>query len=410
MLKPNLLQSLPEIPCPVLSVYLDTDRAESDNRKLTPGYMTWLRSQASALAGTVTPQEKKLCLAQLARVKEHLSAHRPRERGLAIFAGPNTWELVALQLQVKNEISWGRPALSQLLWLMDEHRACGIVVVTQKGARFYLYWLGELVKLEEKEFAADVLEWRKKDLGKFEGTGTAALPGIHKSRGSQHDVFEHRMDAQYRHFCREVAEGIQLHWPEQAGQRVIFLVGLEDIAKCILEEFPEAFRKRIVPVKEDLGWGWVSRAELQRRLEPIIQQWERQREIALVEALLSTERGVVLGIDETLVRLQQGTARSLIVENELEAGLHRCEQCGWMDRVAGPSCTVCGGKRHAASMREALPDLVRRFGTAIEIVAGEAARKLHEAGGMGAWLRPSGTLSVPQETDRSTVLRGTIAG
>ncbi|MBZ5541838.1 MAG: hypothetical protein LAN61_15075 [Acidobacteriia bacterium] len=316
---------------------------------------------------------------------------------------------MSLQLKLRNDLSWGRPSLSQLLWLMDEHRACGTVVVIRKGARFYLYWLGELIELEKKEFVADVLEWKKKDLGKFERTGTRTLPGIHKPRGSQHDVFDHRMDAQYQHFYREVAEGIQLHWAEKGSQRTVFLVGLEEMANGVLEELPEAFKDRVVPVREDLGWGWISRAELQRRLEPIIQQWERQREVALVEALLSSERGVVLGIDETLVRLQQGTARNLVVENDLEAGLHRCEKCGWLDRVAGPPCTVCGGERQAASLRETLPELVRRFGTSIEIVAGEAARKLHEAGGMGAWLRQAETASLPRETESSAVLRGTIA-
>ncbi len=399
MLKPNLLRSLPETPPPVLTVYLDTNRAEFDNRKITPAYMTWLHSQARALAENVAPKEKQLFLEQSARVEEHLRVHRPRERGLAIFAGPAIWEVVPLQMNLRNELSWGQPSLSQLLWMMDEHRACGIVVVIRKGARFYLYWLGELIEVEEKEFSPNVLEWKKKDLGKFEHTGAGSFPGEHKTRGSQHDVFDHRMEAQYQHFYREIAEGIQLHWPDKESQRAVFLVGLEDVAKGVLEQLPDAFKERVVPVREDLGWGWVPRAELQRRLEPIIEQWEREREIGLVDALLSSERGVVLGIDETLVCLQQGIARNLIVENELDAGLYRCEQCGWLDRVAGPSCTVCNGKRQAARLREALPELVRRFGTSIEIVAGEAARKLHEAGGIGAWLRQPESASLPEEKE-----------
>jgi len=217
------------------------------------------------------------------------------------------------------------------------------------------------------------------------------------------------MDAQYRHFYREVAKGIQLHWTDKGSQRAVFLVCLADMANGVLDELPGAFREHVVPVREDLGWGWVSRTGLQRRLEPVIHQWERQREVVLVDALLSSDRGVVLGVDETLIRLQQGTARSLVVENDLEAGLHRCEKCGWLDRVAGPPCTVCGAKRQPASLREALPELVRRFGTSIEIVAGEAARRLHEAGGMGAWLRQAETASLPQETESSAILRGTIA-
>jgi hypothetical protein len=387
MLKPNLLRSLPEAPPPILTVYLDTNRAEVSNRNPTPGYMVWLRSKANALSASIPSKEKKLFLEQLKRVEELLHTHGSSQRGLAIFAGPKTWEIVALQINVRNELSWGRPSLSQLLWLMDEHRSCGIVVVIQKGARFYLYWLGELVELEEKEFASGVSEWKKKEIGKFARTGTHMTPGVHMTRGSQHDVFDHRMSAQYQHFYREVAQGMQLHWPDTESSRAVFVVGLEDMAKGILEELPEAFRGRVVPVREDLGWNWISRAQLQRRLEPKIEQWEREREVALVDALLDCERGAVLGIDETLVCLQQGTARNLVVEHDLDADLHQCKKCGWVDRVAGPSCTVCGGERQPASLREELPGLVRRFGTAIEIVAGEAARKLHEVGGMGSWLR-----------------------
>ena len=67
MSKPRLLRSFPEIPPPALTVYLDTNRAEAANRRLTPAYMIWLRSQASALAGNIPPKEKKLFLEQLAQ-------------------------------------------------------------------------------------------------------------------------------------------------------------------------------------------------------------------------------------------------------------------------------------------------------------------------------------------------------
>lgn len=395
MLNPNLLLSLPEIPCPVLSVYLDTDRAESGNCKLIPAYLIWLRCKASALADELTLAEKDLFFEQVVRVEEYLNVYRPRERGLAVFAGPHTWEVLSLPSKATHELSWGRPALFQLLWLMDDHRASGVVLLTRNGARFYLHWLGELTPLEEKEFSVNLPEWRRKDVGKFARTGADSVAGIHKSRGSQRDAFEQRMAAQYRHFYREIAGSIQLHWPPQNGGRTIFLVGLEQMVTGVLEELPAPSRERLVLVRKDLGW--VSRADLARRLEPIIREWDRKREISLVESLLKTENGAVLGIDGSLLRLQQGCARSLVVEKDLETRLYRCEQCGWTDRVGDPYCTVCQGKRHSTSLREAVPGLVRRFGTAIEIVDGDAAQRLHEAGGMGAWLRQGEVSAVSRE-------------
>lgn len=213
MLTLRLLRALPEIPSPVLTVYLDTDLADPANRSIMPAYRIWLKSRGEALAETIPPRERKLFFAQLARVEEYLQAGSPRQRGLALFAGPNTWEVVPLTMKVRNEAFWGRPSFGQLLWLLDEHRPCGLTVLSRKGARFYLRWLGELIQLEEKKFPAIDLTWRKKDLGKFTRPGgTIGLrgprgdpQGVHKSRGTQRDVFDHRMDVQTRHFCREVA-------------------------------------------------------------------------------------------------------------------------------------------------------------------------------------------------------------
>ncbi len=378
MVKADILRSLPPIPGPALTVYLDIDRAESSNRSLVPGYMIWLKSQAGVLAAELSPHEAKLFLEQFAKIEKYLRTHPPGHRGLVLFAGQNTWELVPLPMKVRNQLFWGLPSFSQLLWLLDKHRPRGIVVVTRKGTRFYLFRLGELIKLDERKFAAKTLQWGRKDLGKF------ARPGIHKSRGSQRDVFEHRMAAQYKRFHRETAECIG-SWVERESLGAVFLVGLEEAATEIFENLSRTLKERVILIKEDLGWA--SPAELQRRLRPRVELWEREREIALVDELLGADRGVVLGIDETLVRLQQGTARSLVVESGLEASLNRCAVCGWVDRVAGPSCSACGGARQTTNLRDALPDLARRYKTSLEVVAGEAARRLHLAGGIGAWLR-----------------------
>ncbi len=378
MLKASLLRSLPEIPPPVLTVYLDTNRGDSANRKLVPGYLTWLKSQADTFGANVPPAERDLYLEQVERVEAYLRMYLPKHRGLVLFAGAQVWQAVHLPVKVRSELSWGRPSLSQLFWLLDEHRPFGILAVNRKGARVYLYWLGELIQLEEKRFHADLTGWRRKDLGKF------ARPGIHKSRGSQRDVFEHRMTAQYKRFCHGIAQRVQF-WSEEEGLDAAFLVGLEEMTRGIRDELPDAFRDRVVLVKENLAW--VSRPELLRRLEPRFARWERAREVTLVDALLEGDRGVVLGIDETLVTLQRGAARSLIIESELDAGLNRCALCGWVDRVAGPGCTVCGGPRQAVSLRAVLPELAREHGTSVEVVAGAAARKLRTAGGIAAWLR-----------------------
>ncbi len=376
MLKPSLIQSLPELPHPVLTVYLDTNREKQENRALRPGYLTWLKSEAQRLARTLPAAERTLFQEQADRVEGYLRQEPPRHRGTVIFAGSAAWEVVPVGIDVENELSWGAPGLTPLLWLLDEHRPCGVTLVGRKGARFFLHWLGQLLELEEKEFR--LVESKKKQMG------PVARPGVRMSRGTERDLYARHVAAQYAHFHQQIAERIR-HWAVTEPLDPIFLVGLEEMVAGVQSELPRELQERVVPIKESLGW--VSRLELERHLQPIISSHERKREVALVEALLSSDRGVVRGLDETLVRIEQGGVRRLVVVKALNAELRECLRCRWIDRTSDPVCPSCGGERRSIMLREVLPDLARRFEVSVEVVSGEAARRLQEAGGMGAWLR-----------------------
>jgi peptide subunit release factor 1 (eRF1) len=58
-----------------------------------------------------------------------------------------------------------------------------------------------------------------------------------------------------------------------------------------------------------------------------------------------------------------------------------------VDRAADRVCANCGGERRVVALRAVIPELARRYGVPVEVVAVEAARKLREAGGIAAWLR-----------------------
>ena len=107
----------------------------------------------------------------------------------------------------------------------------------------------------------------------------------------------------------------------------------------------------------------------------------------MIDGLLGDSRAVVIGIDETLVQLQQGRIRNLAVVKGLDGSLKQCVKCMWADRTQDPACPACGGERQVVRLREVLPQLARRYSVSVEVVSGEAARRLEKAGGMGAWLR-----------------------
>jgi len=133
----------------------------------------------------------------------------------------------------------------------------------------------------------------------------------------------------------------------------------------------------------------MSPSEVSKRLQPALNRWEREYETALVNELISGQETSqsVTGLDQTLDRLQRGEIRELVVARGLKGVVQQCLNCGWVDPRADAVCPICGSKRQSRTLRTLLPELANLQSVRIEVVAGEAARKLREAGGVGTWLR-----------------------
>jgi hypothetical protein len=378
MLDAARIRSLPRLAAPVLSAYLDTNPATPRNQSSPPGYRAWLKARARALDGAVPEAERADFRRQIRRLERHLRAHPPRHRGVVAFSGAETWELLSLQVKVEDELHWGPPALKQLFWLLDEHQPSGVVVVSRSGARFLRAWLGEVAEEEREAFAVDRSAWRRKDL-----VGPSHA-GVRKRRGAQRDRFEARMKTQYGRFARGLAAQVR-RWAERHAIRPVLLAGPPEMVEAVFAELPEAFRRRTVLLRENLSY--LSPAKLQARIEPALEGWRRDHEAARVEALLGDAASpTALGVDETLARLHDGRVRELVIARGIGGTVRQCERCGRADRSVGRVCPRCGGARHRVAVRVAIPDLARRHGVPVEVVAGRAANRLRGAGGVGAWL------------------------
>jgi len=380
MLDAEQIHSLPHLTPPVLTVYLDANPANPRNQGHPPGYVIYLKSRGRVIASRAPKEERKQVQEQLKRVEEHLRHHPPRSRGVLVIAGPKAWKVLPLQVEVEDELHWGRLSLTQLLWLLDEHQPCGVVLVDRSGARFFRVWMGEAEEQNAAAFKLDTSKWRRKDLV------PPSHPGIQKTRGSQRDVFEQRVEAQYAKFYRDAAGRVR-QWGEREKLDPVFVVGPNEVVEPVWAELPAVFQERAAMLKADLGR--ISAAELHARLERQIERWKREHELRLVTRMLNVRNGAraVAGMDETLAQLQQGGARELMVARGLGGKVRQCSHCGWTDRAADPRCSYCGGERRPVALRAAIPELARKHGVPVEVVAGEAGRKLREVGGMAAWLR-----------------------
>jgi hypothetical protein len=378
MLSADQIESLDQLPETLLTVYFNTQEDEPARHLLVPNSLTWLRKEAESVADNLKASELEHFETQWHRIETFLVGRLPHEKAIAIFAGPHTWQLVPLPIRVRNGLQWGRPAISQLLLLVDEHKPYCVVVVDKTKARFLRYQFAEIQRIEERPFTLDVSQWKIKDMGHVTGQR------IHKTRGSQRDGFDQRVEAQYARLCRETArEAASVCRTEKLAG--IFLVGAGHLVEPIAANIPVEFRESIGVFREDLGR--IRIAELSHRLAAPIRDWERQRAESLVQNLLGASHGAITEPDEVLMQLQKGTISSIVVASDFPLSLRECDQCGWADRSADPVCLRCGASRHTAMLKDVLPRLARHYKTQLHVVDGAAAAQLSEVGGIGGWHR-----------------------
>jgi peptide subunit release factor 1 (eRF1) len=96
-----------------------------------------------------------------------------------------------------------------------------------------------------------------------------------------------------------------------------------------------------------------------------------------------------LGLAPTLDALSRGEVQTLVVADELRLDGAECKECGRLDPEKIPTCPECGAATRPVHdlLHRAMRLTVEKSG-AVEVVRGDAARRLMESGGgIGALLR-----------------------
>ena len=120
MVTMDRLDTLSRMASPLVTAYIYANPSGASQHSLAPAGVAWLKTEGRAIANGLPAEEQEAFLKQLNRVEEFLRDRVRHERSLAIFAGPSGWETIPLQIEVRNEIHWGKPALGQLLWMIRE--------------------------------------------------------------------------------------------------------------------------------------------------------------------------------------------------------------------------------------------------------------------------------------------------
>lgn len=394
------LSRLSHLPAPVLTAYLDINPANPRNQRTPRGYVTWLAATGRSMGRRLPRADRERFRRQLERVDRYLRMERPHGRGLVVFSGPKVWQTIPLRTKVAEELHWGKPSLQHMLWLLDEHRPRGVVVISGSGARFFEFFLGALTEDEPAAFSPDTSKWRLRYL-----VGPSH-PGVTKRSGVQRDRARDHMAAQRKSFARELARRIG-DWAKEKAISPIILAGASELASATFDALPAAVRKQAAIVRKALPT--MTLEQVKAKLGPELVRWEREYEEAVVEQLADAQGShkAVLGLDDTLTALQEGRVRELVVARGLTGTVRQCTGCGRVDTSQDRTCDRCGGEREPRTLRTLLPELASLYAVPVEVVADGAARRLRQAGGIGAWLRSAKTRARRQGSSRQGSRRAT---
>ncbi|MBZ5712306.1 hypothetical protein [Nannocystis pusilla] len=334
-----------------LSVYAQVDPSLFENQGRTPGWRIWLKNSLRELkAKHAEPETAEL----IARAEHYFTNLRPECKAVAAFFTPRAEQVLQLKVPiVAPECHFGRPAVASLLWLLDEYEPYVVTLVDSEKARFFVAQLGR-AGLGDTRFN-EVFEY---DFPQKTMMPTGRNEGNYPQGGNNRDAFAATIQDHARRFYRDVAEQCG-HLLEQSGAKRLLLGGIETSAHCVIEQMHDTVARAvigIVPTPLHLGDQATWDAMMPRALE-----FEREHERALVDEVVDLAKAGgrgALGIATVLECLKNKQVELLLVP--------------W------PLGDV--------ELRVRLPELAMAAGARIELVAGPAAERIEQEGGLAARL------------------------
>lgn len=351
---------------PILSVYLDVD----PTRRTSEEYLLSLRNMLKQVEGEASPED----IQAVQRYFEH--EYDWSGRGGAVFScrAADFWRVYVLPIPVASGVTVARrPYISPLVALLDTYERYAVAVVNREGMRVLLFHLGELV--QEEVFTGEEVKRLKRGRG---SSGGAERRGGAPS-GSRH--MEEVVMRNLRQAARVVERFCRQHNP-----RRLILAGAEPTLSQFRDLLPRPLQEMVA--------GTISAAfaenerDLRERSLQVLQEWEKEREAALVETVVTAAakgRQGTLGLDDTLSAAHEGRVRTLVILRDFHAPGYRCTSCGYLTAQNPGTCPFCKGSFvEIPDAAESVVTQVVEDGGEIEVVD---HHPLLEPVGIGALLR-----------------------
>jgi hypothetical protein len=385
----RIKESLKDLKTPALSLYLDINPAKPDNA----GRAYALRAK-DAMKALAVPE----ALAE--KVLELLQHEVIQAKTLALFADQERLELFPLQVELplvravktafvdeKDEPPPHRRGPGPLrgalplplVYALDEYERYGVVYVDQERWRVFEVFLGEIAEVKDAFLALDTEAWRRLSL---DAPGHRFNLGGIARGGAGQDLFAKRLAAWEERFYKALAHELVGHVEERGFTRLL-LMGPEEHTKLFLGYLPKRLKEKVVAELPSLPHPGASPGEVLKRLEPVLEEVERQAEVRLLEELEEAYPKAAFG-PEVLARVQEGRVELWVLPWHLEREVYACDGLYLAEEAQALAYCQNPEKKPLAVV---LPELAAGYAARVEFVRGEAERRLLERGGMAALLR-----------------------
>jgi peptide chain release factor subunit 1 len=357
----------------ILSLYLNIDQSDAAN--LNRGFETRVDGLFRQVAENQNSHGggKQRFETECHRVRQFLRYYMPKGKALVLFSDSKQdfWWQRELQVELPTGLRWSpKPWLRPLLEVVEEHDRVGVVLIDKHHARILVVDAGGIE--QQAEILSDV-------------------PNKHATTGTDHIWSQGQMD-------RDHSNHVQSHAKRVADElaSVIDRMNLNRIVIGGPVEATSVFTGGLSKRIQQMIIGTISapvdanHERLINDLRAVQEKAEQVDEAKIVDAMITAamkgERAV-LGVSDTLNAIQEGRVYRLVVARDFRAEGKECGSCHVLVSDGNENCPFCGGKLVPAS------DLINRashrvldMGGKVQLVSGEAAVKLAEAG-IGAVLR-----------------------
>ena len=353
-----------------LTLYLDIDQNKQSNRRR--GYVV----QAEALIKSLKSKQARgdrfdtACKQALSLVRNM----KPKGKAALIVVHPETRlsELVQIELPFPASVHWRRGAfLRPVVEAMDEHERYGVVLTDNKRARLFTVLMGELTEHE--------------DLFSETSQRTRSLGADQMRAQKRHDQ---RHQEEVASHAKRVIDAIHDLALREPFDRLI-VGGTPKAAAQLVRMLPKRMRGKLVETTSMRVGG--SQKEILNKILEVQQRMERDREKEIVQGVLAElhDRGkAVAGFAAVLDAVNQGRVWTLVYGKGFTAKGGECGSCDAYSPHAKGPCVYCGEDVHPLPLCvDRLSQSVLEMGGRVEVVDGDAKKKLEKPGGIAAMLR-----------------------